>query len=69
MLYPEFFYRGRGLDIDFDTTLFPADEEAILLGKTKNAVISLALTDADAIVTPTEFQAACCPRCSSPWCG
>ena len=66
VLYPEFFYHGRGLDIDFDTTLFPAEEDAILLGKSKNAVMSLALTDADAIVLPTEFQASTLPSIFRP---
>ena len=66
ILYPEFFYHGRGLDIDFDPEFFEADEEAILLGKAKNAVMSLALTDADAIVAPTEFQASTLPAIFQP---
>jgi glycosyltransferase involved in cell wall biosynthesis len=66
ILYPEFFYHGRGLDIDFDEEFFQADEEAILLGKAKNAVMSLALTDADAIVAPTEFQASTLPSIFRP---
>ena len=66
ILYPEFFYHGRGLDIDFDPEFFAGDEEAILLGKAKNAVMSLALTDADAIVAPTEFQASTLPAIFQP---
>lgn len=61
VLYPEFFYHGRGLDIGFDTEFSPVTEEAVLLGKTKNAVMSLALTDADVIVCPTRFQASTLP--------
>jgi glycosyltransferase involved in cell wall biosynthesis len=66
ILYPEFFYRGRGLDIDFDTEFFPLTDDAVLLGKAKNAVIALALTDADAIVCPTEFQGSVLPSVFRP---
>jgi glycosyltransferase involved in cell wall biosynthesis len=66
VLYPEFFYHGRGLDIDFDPEFFTGDEEAILLGKAKNAIMALALTDADAIVAPTEFQASTLPSIFQP---
>ena len=66
VLFGEFFYRGRGLDIDFDTEFFPLTDDAVLLGKTKNAVMALALTDADAIVCPTAFQASTLPRVFQP---
>ncbi|MDB5423376.1 MAG: glycosyl transferase, group 1 [Phenylobacterium sp.] len=66
ILYPEFFYRGRGLDIDFDTEFFPLTDEAVLLGKAKNAIMALALTDADAIVCPTAFQASVLPAVFQP---
>jgi glycosyltransferase involved in cell wall biosynthesis len=61
VLYPEFFYHGRGSDIDFDNEFLPTTEDAVLKGKAKNAVMTLALTDADVIVTPTEFQAGTLP--------
>ena len=66
VLYPEFFYRGRGLDIDFDSEFLPTTDEAILLGKAKNATLALALTDADAIVSPTEFQGSLLPPVFQP---
>ncbi|HEY8574616.1 glycosyltransferase [Phenylobacterium sp.] len=66
VLYPEFFYRGRGLDIDFDNEFIPLTEEGVLLGKTKNSVMSLALTDATAIVCPTPFQASTLPSIFQP---
>lgn len=66
VLYPEFFYHGRGLDIGYDPELGAASDEAILLGKTKNAVMALALTDAAAIVAPTEFQASLLPDIFRP---
>ena len=66
VLYPEFFYRGRGLDIDFDNEFLAPTDQAVLLGKTKNATLALALTDADAIVCPTEFQASLLPSIFRP---
>jgi glycosyltransferase involved in cell wall biosynthesis len=66
VMFAEFFYRGRGLDIDFDNEFFPADEDAILRGKAKNAMMALAYTDADAIVAPTEFQASTLPSVFRP---
>ncbi|MET0273422.1 MAG: glycosyltransferase [Phenylobacterium sp.] len=66
VLFSEFFYHGRGLDIDFDTEFQPLTEEAVLLGKSKNAVMALALTDADALVAPTEFQASQLPSIFAP---
>ncbi|HEY3694270.1 glycosyltransferase [Phenylobacterium sp.] len=55
--FHEFYYRGRGLDIDFDTEFKPPTEDMILAGTTKNAVMALSLAQADAIVAPTRFQA------------
>ncbi len=66
ILFSEFFYRGRGLDIDFDEEFFQADEQAVLQGKAKNAVMTLALAEADAIVAPTEFQASVLPPVFRP---
>jgi glycosyltransferase involved in cell wall biosynthesis len=66
VLFSEFFYRGRGLDIDFDKEFSEATEESILRGKAKNAVMALALTDAEVIVSPTEFQASVLPPVFRP---
>lgn len=66
VLYPEFFYHGRGSDIDFDQALWSGDEESLLRGRAKNAVMTLALTDADAIVTPTAFQGSRLPDVFHP---
>jgi glycosyltransferase involved in cell wall biosynthesis len=62
VLFSEFFYRGRDSDIDFDNEFIPTTEDSRLGGKAKNAVMSLALTDADVIVAPTPFQASCLPE-------
>ena len=67
VLFSEFFYHGRGLDIGFDPAMGgEASDEAILLGKTKNATLALALTDADVIVSPTQFQASVMPSIFQP---
>jgi glycosyltransferase involved in cell wall biosynthesis len=66
VMFSEFFYRGHGLDIGFDTEFFEPTEQAVLLGKAKNATMALALTDAEVIVTPTEFQASALPSVFRP---
>lgn len=66
VLFSEFFYHGRDLDIDFDNEFFPLTDLAVLLGKTKNAVMALSLSDADVIVTPTAFQASVLPPVFRP---
>lgn len=60
--FAEFYYRGRGMDVGFDTEFFPEDQESILRAEAKNAVMGLAYAEADAIVAPTGFQANALPR-------
>jgi glycosyltransferase involved in cell wall biosynthesis len=62
VMFSEFFYKGRGLDIDFDEEFFETTEQAVLAGKAKNAVMALALAEADVIVTPTGFQGSVLPK-------
>jgi glycosyltransferase involved in cell wall biosynthesis len=66
VLFSEYFYRGHGTDIGFDTEFGAPTDEAVLAGKPKNAVMALALTDADAIVAPTAFQASALPEVFQP---
>ena len=66
VLFHEFFYRGRGSDIDFQQEFLPANEQALLTGAAKSAVMSLALAQADAIVTPTPFQKSTLPPVFHP---
>jgi glycosyltransferase involved in cell wall biosynthesis len=61
VLFSEFFYQSRGLDVGFDPEFHRDDEEEPLRVHAKNAVMALALTGADAIVAPTEFQASALP--------
>jgi glycosyltransferase involved in cell wall biosynthesis len=66
VMFAEFFYRGRGLDIDFDEEFFETTEQAVLAGKSKNPVMALAYAEADLIVAPTEFQASVLPPALRP---
>jgi glycosyltransferase involved in cell wall biosynthesis len=66
ILFGEYFYQGRGGDIDFDNEFFQPGMQAILAGKAKNAVMALTYTDADAIVCPTEYQASTLPAVFRP---
>jgi glycosyltransferase involved in cell wall biosynthesis len=61
VLFHELFYQGRGGDIDFDVEFIPPTEAMILGGIAKNAVMALALTQADVIVSPTPYQAGTLP--------
>jgi len=61
ILFHEYFYAGHGLDIGFDLEFGAPTEAMVLAGTTKNAMMALALTQADAIVTPTPFQASTLP--------
>jgi glycosyltransferase involved in cell wall biosynthesis len=53
--YFEFFYRGTESDIDFDAE-FPAEPDAAMRLRTRNAVNLLGLETADWGQTPTEWQ-------------
>jgi glycosyltransferase involved in cell wall biosynthesis len=61
VLYPEFFYHSRNSDVDFDREFWNGDEESLLKGKAKNAVMAMCLAEATTIVAPTEFQASLLP--------
>jgi glycosyltransferase involved in cell wall biosynthesis len=61
VLFSEFYYHGRGSDIDFDPEFWSGDEESLIRGAAKNAVMAMALAQAEAIVAPTEFQASRLP--------
>ena len=65
VLFPEFYYRA-GLDVGFDPEFPPPDELAMLRLKAKNLTMNLAMSEADAIVCPTEFQASTLPGIFRP---
>ncbi|CAN7236541.1 glycosyltransferase [Phenylobacterium sp. LjRoot225] len=61
VLFSEFYYHGRDSDIDFDPEFWNGDDEALIRGKAKNAVMAMALAEAEVIVAPTAFQASRLP--------
>ena len=61
ILHGEFYYHAQGFDVGFDPE-FPGpdtDERVRILAK--NATLAMAYVEADAIVTPTPFQASALP--------
>ena len=66
IIFSEFFYQSHGADIDFDDEFIAPTFDMFLAGTAKNAVMALALTQADAIVCPTEFQASTHPSVFRP---
>jgi glycosyltransferase involved in cell wall biosynthesis len=59
--FAEYWYRGRGFDVGFDTTWKPFDQAAVFRAEAKNAVMAIAYAEADVIVSPTPFQASTLP--------
>jgi len=59
--FPEYIPHGRGFHLGFDTEFQAHTEQEILTATAKAAVPVLALTQADAIVCPTQFQASTVP--------
>lgn len=66
--FAEFYYRSHGFDVGFDTEFFPHTEDDAQRIAAKNAVGALAYAQADAIVSPTAFQAASLPPAFRPRC-
>lgn len=67
LLYAEFYYAARGLDVGFDPEFAPApgapaDERAFGV-VSRQAHHALAMAQADAALAPTRFQAATFPPC------
>lgn len=66
LLFGELYYRSRGLDSDFDPEFDGPNSRDDMRIHAKNAVQTLALTDADRIVCPTRFQADSFPALFQP---
>jgi glycosyltransferase involved in cell wall biosynthesis len=61
--FAEFYYHGRGYDVGFDTEFMgETDLDTVLRAEAKNGMMALAYAEADAIVSPTPFQAGSLPR-------
>jgi glycosyltransferase involved in cell wall biosynthesis len=59
--FAEYYYHGRGYDVGFDTEFQAYDQETVLRADAKNGMMAVAYAEADAIVTPTPFQAGALP--------
>jgi glycosyltransferase involved in cell wall biosynthesis len=65
IIFPEFYYRPN-LDVGFDPEFPPPDDLSLLRLKAKNFGMTLSMIEADALVCPTEFQAATLPKIFKP---
>lgn len=60
--YAEYYYRSEGGDVGFDEEFSPAREKDPHELYAKNAGMAMAFAEADAIVSPTPFQASLIPE-------
>lgn len=63
LLYAEFYYAPHGLDADFDAEFQKPSTARAIRSIAMRAHIAQAMTEADAAVAPTEWQAATFPTC------
>lgn len=66
ILFGELFYRTHGADINFDAEFEAPNFPQMLRTHAKNATQSLAIADADLLVSPTHFQASTYPALFKP---
>jgi glycosyltransferase involved in cell wall biosynthesis len=62
VVYAEFFYRGEGQDVHFDTEAPRLGVDGLAALQCKNASTLLALTASDAAISPTRWQRSTFPR-------
>lgn len=61
VLFAEFFYHGRGFDVGFDPEFGEPADDQVQVVNAKGLAMAYAYAHADAIVTPTRFQASTLP--------
>lgn len=61
IVYAEFYYKGRGADVGFDTEFSPATFDQVMIAQGRAGHLGQALVHADAGVCPTEWQASTYP--------
>ena len=61
LIYAEFYYRGRGADVGFDTEFNPPGFDQVMIAKGRAAHLGQALLHADAGLSPTFWQASTYP--------
>ncbi|TVP74101.1 MAG: glycosyltransferase [Rhodobacteraceae bacterium] len=63
LIYAEFYYATRGLDVGFDPEFSPVDAFGGFSVTARQAHLALAMVQADAALSPTEWQADTFPAC------
>ncbi len=66
IVYAEFYYASRGLDVGFDPEFGPVDDSRAARVVVRQAPLALAMAQADRAVAPTRFQAQTFPECFRP---
>ncbi len=61
LVYAEFYYKGRGADVGFDTEFNPPNFDQVMIAQGRTAHLGQALTHADAGLSPTDWQASTYP--------
>ena len=61
IVYAEFYYRGRGADVGFDTEFVPCSFDQQLIAQGRAAHLGQSLLHADAGLAPTQWQASTYP--------
>ena len=66
IVYAEFYYKGRGADVGFDTEFGPASFDQVMIAQGRAGHLGQALVHADAGVCPTHWQASTYPASLRP---
>ncbi len=66
LAYGEFCYHSTGLDTDFDPEFQPQSVSSQILVTSRKSHLVQAMTDADAAIVPTHWQASTFPKCFQP---
>jgi glycosyltransferase involved in cell wall biosynthesis len=61
IVYAEFYYRGVGADVGFDTEFNPRSFDQVMIAQGRTAHLGQAVLHADAAVSPTQWQASTYP--------
>lgn len=66
LLYGEFYYRSRGLDTDFDSEFYRESLSSQVWVTSRQAAMLHAIGEADAVLSPTHWQASTFPEIVKP---
>ncbi len=66
LVYAEFYYKGRGADVGFDTEFTPRSFDQVMIAQGRTAHLGQALLHADKGLSPTLWQASTYPAALRP---